>query len=176
MAATAHDLVVRAGRWPTERERARPADVAVNGGRIAEVGEVRGRGREIDADGVLVTPGFVDIHTHYDGQAVWDGRLAPLAWRDHGGHGQLRRRFRAGAARAHDRLIELMEGVEDIPGAVLHEGLGWEWESFGEYLDVVERGRVTSTSPRSSRTARCASTSWASGPPPSRRRRRTTLP
>jgi N-acyl-D-aspartate/D-glutamate deacylase len=118
------------------------ADVAIKDGRIAEVGRVGGTGREeIDARGRIVTPGFVDIHTHYDGQAVWDQCFAPSSW--HGvttavmgncgvGFAPVRRQDR-------DRLIDLMEGVEDIPGVALHEGLDWAWESFGDYLSALER-------------------------------------
>ena len=101
-----------------------------------------GRGREeIDAAGLLVTPGFVDIHTHYDGQATWDSRVTPSSW--HGVTTAVMGNCGVGFAPvrpdAHDRLISLMEGVEDIPGAVLEEGIDWSWESFGEYLDAVER-------------------------------------
>ena len=96
---------------------------------------------EIDADGLLVTPGFVDIHTHYDGQATWDARITPSSW--HGVTTAVMGNCGVGFAPvrpdAHDRLISLMEGVEDIPGAVLDEGIDWTWESFGEYLDAVER-------------------------------------
>ena len=100
-----------------------------------------GRGdEEIDATG-LVTPGFVDIHTHYDGQVTWDSRLAPSSW--HGVTTVVMGNCGVGFAPvrpdAHARLIELMEGVEDIPGAVLDEGIEWSWESFAEYLDAVER-------------------------------------
>jgi N-acyl-D-aspartate/D-glutamate deacylase len=137
------DLVIRGGDvadgngGPTMQ-----ADVAVLNGRIAAVGRVDGRGREeIDARGLLVTPGFVDIHTHYDGQATWDARLAPSSW--HGVTTIVMGNCGVGFAPVrvsdHNRLIELMEGVEDIPGAALHEGLHWNWESFGEYLDAVER-------------------------------------
>ncbi|HET9159806.1 MAG TPA: amidohydrolase family protein [Caulobacteraceae bacterium] len=116
------------------------ADVAVEGGRIVEVGKVAVTGREeIDAKGLLVTPGFVDIHTHYDGQAVWDSRLAPSSW--HGVTTAVMGNCGVGFApvRAPDRdvLIELMEGVEDIPGTALHEGLDFSWESFGDYLDAL---------------------------------------
>jgi N-acyl-D-aspartate/D-glutamate deacylase len=119
----------------------RPADVAISGSRITEVGAVAGRGRrEVDADGLLVTPGFVDIHSHYDGQATWDSRLLPSAW--HGVTTVVMGNCGVGFAPVrpddHDRLIELMEGVEDIPGAALHEGLEWTWQSFGEYLDALE--------------------------------------
>ena len=100
----------------------------------------RGR-RELDADGALVTPGFVDIHTHYDGQATWDVELAPSSW--HGVTTAVMGNCGVGFAPVrpadHQRLIELMEGVEDIPGAALHEGLSWSWQTFPEYLDDLER-------------------------------------
>jgi N-acyl-D-aspartate/D-glutamate deacylase len=117
------------------------ADVAVKDGKIAAVGEIAGHGaEEIDARGKLVTPGFVDIHTHYDGQATWDSHLNPSSW--HGVTTIVMGNCGVGFAPVrkadHNRLIELMEGVEDIPGAALHEGLKWNWESFGEYLDAVE--------------------------------------
>lgn len=118
------------------------ADVAVHAGCIVAVGKVEARGAtEIDAAGCVVTPGFVDIHTHYDGQAIWDTRLAPSSW--HGVTtavmGNCGVGFAPVHAHDHDRLIELMEGIEDIPGVALQEGLDWQWESFGEYLDAVER-------------------------------------
>ena len=137
------DLVIRngtvidgTGKPPIE------ADVAVSAGRIAAVGRVAGSGaEEIDARGKLVTPGFVDIHTHYDGQAIWDSHLAPSAW--HGVTTVVMGNCGVGFApcRPADRqkLVELMEGVEDIPGPVLHEGLNWQWESFDEYLGALER-------------------------------------
>jgi N-acyl-D-aspartate/D-glutamate deacylase len=123
----------------------RTADVALAGGKVAAVGdpgELTGTAaREVDADGALVTPGFVDIHTHYDGQATWDSQLLPSVW--HGVttvvFGNCGVGFAPVREHDHQRLIELMEGVEDIPGAALHEGLTWEWESFGEYLDALER-------------------------------------
>ena len=119
----------------------RSADVAIRGDRIVEVGDVDGDGaRTIDADGALVTPGFVDIHTHYDGQATWDTQLVPSAW--HGVttvvFGNCGVGFAPVRPADHDRLIELMEGVEDIPGAALHEGLSWSWQSFPEYLDALD--------------------------------------
>ncbi len=110
------------------------------------MGEVDGRGhREIDADGLLVTPGWVDIHTHYDGQATWDPEVSPSGW--HGVTTVVMGNCGVGfaPARESDRawLIQLMEGVEDIPGSALAEGMNWNWETFGEYLDEVERtGRV----------------------------------
>ncbi|MGO9559169.1 MAG: N-acyl-D-amino-acid deacylase family protein [Acidimicrobiales bacterium] len=136
-----HDLVVRGGTV-VDGLGGEPfaADVAVDGGVIVAVGEVPGRGaEEISADGRLVTPGFVDIHTHYDGQATWDSSLAPSSW--HGVTTAVMGNCGVGFApvrpQDHDRLIELMEGVEDIPGAALHEGLEWSWESFDEYLDAL---------------------------------------
>lgn len=137
------DLVIRGGtvvdgtgRVPIE------ADVGVSGDKITKVGRIAGGGiTEIDAKGKLVTPGFVDIHTHYDAQAVWDSHLTPSS--NHGITTAVMGNCGVGFApcRPADRekLIELMEGVEDIPGAVMHEGLKWEWESFGEYLSALER-------------------------------------
>lgn len=137
-----HDLVIRNG-WVLDGTGAPgfQADVAIEGETIVQVGRVTARGaEEIDAKGLLVTPGFVDIHTHYDGQAVWDSHLAPSAL--HGVTTALMGNCGVGFApcRAADRdtLIELMEGVEDIPGPVLHEGLNWSWETFPEYLDALE--------------------------------------
>jgi N-acyl-D-aspartate/D-glutamate deacylase len=135
------DLVVRGGTVVDGTgEASREADVAVLGGRVAEVGRVAGRGkRELDARGLLVTPGFVDIHTHYDGQATWDDRLSPSSW--HGVTTAVMGNCGVGFAPCRpehrDMLIRLMEGVEDIPGAVLHEGLAWRWQSFPEFLDAL---------------------------------------
>src|SRR5436190_19486744 len=131
------DLVVRGGTIADGRGSTLfEADVAVEAGRIVEVGQVSASGREeIDAKGRLVTPGFVDIHTHYDGQAVWDERLAPSSW--HGVTTAVMGNCGVGFAPVrgpgHEVLIELMEGVEDIPGTALHEGLDFGWESFGDY-------------------------------------------
>ena len=116
-------------------------DVAIDGDRIAEVGEVSGPARsEIDARGLLVTPGFVDIHTHYDGQATWDPLLAPSSW--HGVTTAVMGNCGVGFAPVrpgdHQFLIDLMEGVEDIPGSALAEGIDWKWERFPEYLDALE--------------------------------------
>ena len=178
MAQKAHDLVIRGGQVADGRGgEPVTADVAVDAGTVTAVGAVPGRGsEEIDAGGLLVTPGFVDIHTHYDGQATWDGRITPSSW--HGVTTAVMGNCGVGFAPvrpdAHNRLISLMEGVEDIPGAVLDEGIDWSWETFGEYLDAVERRPTTSTCARSCPTARCASTSWESGPPAWRRRRRRT--
>ncbi len=116
-------------------------DVAIDGDRIVEVGDIGGQARrEIDARGQLVTPGFVDIHTHYDGQATWDPLLAPSSW--HGVTTAVMGNCGVGFAPVrpehHQFLIELMEGVEDIPGSALVEGIDWKWERFPEYLDVLE--------------------------------------
>jgi len=118
------------------------ADVAVEGDLVTAVGDDVGRGRrELDAEGLLVTPGFVDPHTHYDGQATWDPLLAPSS--HHGvttvAMGNCGVGFAPVGPDRHDWLIEMMEGVEDIPGTALHEGLRWDWESFPEYLDALER-------------------------------------
>ncbi len=140
---TGHDLVIRNGTIVDGTGSApREGDVAISGGRITAVGKVAGSGTdEIDALGKLVTPGFVDIHTHYDGQAVWDSNLAPSAW--HGVTTAVMGNCGVGFAPCkpadREKLIELMEGVEDIPGPVMHEGLVWSWESFPEYLAALER-------------------------------------
>jgi N-acyl-D-aspartate/D-glutamate deacylase len=141
----AFDLVIRGGTV-VDGTGAAPfeGDVGIVGNRIAAVGVVSGGGtEEIDAKGRLVTPGFVDIHTHYDAQAVWDTHMAPSSW--HGVTTAVMGNCGVGFAPCkpadRERLIELMEGVEDIPGAVMHEGLKWEWESFGEYLDALDRRR-----------------------------------
>lgn len=138
-----HDLVIRNGRViDGTGAPARPADVAIEGDRIVAVGEVTGPARrELDADGAAVTPGWVDVHTHYDGQATWDPEVSPSGW--HGVTSVVMGNCGVGFAPArpdeHDFLIQLMEGVEDIPGAALDEGMSWNWESFPEYLDELER-------------------------------------
>ena len=137
------DLVIRNGTvMDGTGGAAREADVAIADGRIVAVGQVSGRGtEEIDARGKLVTPGFVDIHTHYDGQAVWDSHMAPSAWHGvtTGVMGNCGVGFAPCKPSDRDKLVELMEGVEDIPGAALHEGLDWQWQSFPEYLTALER-------------------------------------
>ena len=137
------DLIVRGGQVADGLGNPlKEADVAVRDGRIVAVGQVAGKGAvEIDARDRLVTPGFVDIHTHYDGQASWDTRMQPSS--AHGVTTAVMGNCGVGFApvRPHDRdcLIELMEGIEDIPGAALHEGIPWQWESFPQYLDFLER-------------------------------------
>ncbi len=140
--AARYDLVIRGGTVADGSGGSLfEADIAVADGRIAEIGRVAASGtEEIEAKGKLVTPGFVDIHTHYDGQATWDQCLAPSSW--HGVTTAVMGNCGVGFAPVriedHDRLVELMEGVEDIPGAALHEGLSWGWESFGQYLDALD--------------------------------------
>ena len=137
-----HDLVIRGGSVVDGTgQPARTGDVAIDQGRITDVGDDIGAGRrELDADGLLVTPGWVDIHSHYDGQSLWDPLLETSA--AHGVTTVVMGNCGVGFApvKAEDRAwtIALMEGVEDIPAAVLNEGLGWQWESFPQYLDALE--------------------------------------
>ncbi len=137
-----HDLIIRGGTVVDGTgSPGRTADVAVSDGVVTEVGRVDGAAeRELDADGLLVTPGFVDIHAHYDGQATWDDRLTPSSW--HGVTTVVAGNCGVGFAPVEpadqQRLIELMEGVEDIPGAALHVGLDWNWRSFPDFLDAVD--------------------------------------
>jgi N-acyl-D-aspartate/D-glutamate deacylase len=139
---TEYDVIIRGGTVVDGTGAAtRTADVAIAGKVIAEVGKVTGTAeRVIDADGLLVTPGFVDIHAHYDGQASWGERMIPSSW--HGVTTVVVGNCGVGFAPVrpadHDRLIELMEGVEDIPGAVLQEGLAWNWESFPEFMNSLD--------------------------------------
>ena len=138
-----HDLVIRGGTVVDGTgSPPRMADVAFDGDRISAIGDVPERGREeIDATGLLVTPGWVDIHTHYDGQATWDSTLTPSSWQGvtTAVMGNCGVGFAPVRPDRRDWLIELMEGVEDIPGTALHEGIAWEWESFPEYLDALDR-------------------------------------
>ncbi len=138
-----HDLVIRGGTVADgSGEPPVEADVAIEEGRVVAVGTVPGRGaEEIDAKGKLVTPGWVDVHTHYDGQVTWDPYLTPSSW--HGVTTLVMGNCGVGFAPVHpgqeEFLIGLMEGVEDIPGTALHEGIQWQWESFPEYLDALEK-------------------------------------
>src|SRR5262245_36738069 len=138
-----YDLVIRGGTI-VDGMGAPPivADVAIDGSRIVAVGRIHESGREtIEAKGLLVTPGFVDVHTHYDAQATWDPELAPSCW--HGVTTVVLGNCGVGFAPArrdqHDWLIGLMEGVEDIPAAALAAGMRWDWETFAEYLDALAR-------------------------------------
>ncbi len=139
----AYDWVIRGASVidGTGAER-RTADVGIRGDRIAEVGRIGERGeQEVDASGLLLTPGWVDVHTHYDGQVTWDSQLSPSCW--HGVTTVVMGNCGVGFAPVHedchDYLITLMEGVEDIPGTALAEGIQWEWETFAEYLDAIDR-------------------------------------
>src|SRR6476661_8555205 len=141
-----HELVIRGGNLVDGTGAPpRPADVAVDDGTITEVtapGKLDdpSASRTVDADGLLVTPGFVDLHTHYDGQVTWDPLLTPSCW--HGVTTVVMGNCGVGFAPvrpgSEDALVQLMESVEDIPGTALHDGIPWGWESFGEYLDVID--------------------------------------
>src|SRR4051812_47880496 len=139
-----HDLIIRGGTLVDGTgAAARTADVVVDDGRITSVGAAGGgqARREIDARGLLVTPGFVDVHTHYDAQATWDPYLTLSGF--HGCTtvvmGNCGVGFAPAAPDRHEWLIGLMEGVEDIPGSALVEGMRWGFESFPEYRDVLAR-------------------------------------
>ncbi len=137
-----HDIAIRNGLVVDgSGADAHRADIAIDGDVITSIGHSVGKARrDIDADGLIVTPGWVDMHTHYDAQATWDPELTPSGW--HGVTtvvtGNCGVGFAPAAPDRHEWLIGLMEGVEDIPGAALTEGIRWEWESFGEYLDALE--------------------------------------
>ncbi|MFP6807214.1 MAG: amidohydrolase family protein [Pseudomonadales bacterium] len=142
-----YDLIIKNGTIIDGSGKERfSADIAVRGNKITKIGnlnkeEIGEVTKVIDAEGKLVTPGWVDIHTHYDGQATWDPILAPSSW--HGVTTVVMGNCGVGFAPvrpdAHKFLIELMEGVEDIPGSALAEGINWQWESFPEYLDALEK-------------------------------------
>lgn len=138
-----HDMVIRGGTIVDGTGAARfTGDIAIDNGLISQVGKVSGSGKEeIDAAGMIVAPGWVDVHTHYDGQATWDQEMAPSSW--HGVTTVIMGNCGVGFAPAkpdrHEWLISLMEGVEDIPGTALSEGMSWNWETFPEYLDELER-------------------------------------
>ena len=138
-----HDIVIRGGTI-IDGTGAAPftGDAAIAGGRLVGVGGKQGPGRrEIDAAGLLVAPGWVDVHTHYDGQAMWDPLLAPSCW--HGVTTVMFGNCGVGFApvKKHHRgaLMDLMEGVEEIPNPVLSAGLTWEWETFPQFMDELER-------------------------------------
>src|SRR5262245_50155902 len=138
-----HDLVISGGTLVDGTGAApRRADVAIDGDRITEVGELEDSSarQTIDAVRMVVTPGFVDVHTHFDGQITWDPMLTPSCW--HGVTTVVMGNCGVGFAPVqpdkHEWLIGLMEGVEDIPGAALSDGIQWGWETFPEYLDAVD--------------------------------------
>ena len=135
------DLVLRGGEiHDGTGAPGRIGDVAIRGDRIVAIGTFEGKGaQEIDATGKIVTPGFVDIHTHYDGQATWEHRMVPSS--GHGVTSVVMGNCGVGFAPCkpdqHDMLVKLMEGVEDIPEVVMTAGLPWNWETFPEYLDAL---------------------------------------
>ena len=137
-----HDLVIRAAKIVDGTgSEAVTGDIAVDGSQLTEVGGSAGPGRrELDGDGLIAAPGWVDVHTHYDGQVTWDPEVSPSSW--HGVTTVVMGNCGVGFAPvrpgAESFLIELMEGVEDIPGSALHEGIEWKWESFAEYLDALD--------------------------------------
>ncbi len=137
-----HDIVIRNGLvYDGTGTAGRKADVAIDNGLISKVGTVADPGKEeLDADGQIVTPGFVDVHTHYDGQVTWDPYLQPSTF--HGVTtvvmGNCGVGFAPCAPERHQWLIGLMEGVEDIPGTALAEGIKWNWESFPEFMDAID--------------------------------------
>jgi N-acyl-D-aspartate/D-glutamate deacylase len=141
-----YDLIIRNGEiYDGSGGAPIKGDVAIQDGRIAAVGKVDGTGREeIDATGKIVTPGFVDVHTHYDGQATWENRLAPSS--NHGVTSVVMGNCGVGFAPCrpgqHDMLVKLMEGVEDIPEVVMTEGLPWNWETFPEYLNALAERKL----------------------------------
>jgi N-acyl-D-amino-acid deacylase len=143
--AAEYDLVIRGGTIADGTgSDLIEGDVAIRGGRIAAIGKVPGGGaEEIDAEGKIVTPGFIDVHTHYDGQCIWAEELAPSS--SHGVTTAVMGNCGVGFAPCrredHDMLINVMEGVEDIPGVVMTEGLPWDWETFPEYLETVAAGK-----------------------------------
>ncbi|MEY2461065.1 MAG: N-acyl-D-amino-acid deacylase, partial [Acidimicrobiaceae bacterium] len=137
-----HDLVIR-GATIVDGTGAPgfTGDIAIDGDSVTEVGGTAGSARrELDGDGLIAAPGWVDVHTHYDGQVTWDPEVTPSSW--HGVTTVVMGNCGVGFAPVRpggeDFLIELMEGVEDIPGSALHEGIDWQWESFGQYMDALE--------------------------------------
>jgi len=142
-----HDTVIRGGTIVDGTGKAGyTGDIALEDGKIVSVGGKAGPGkREVDANGLLITPGWVDAHTHYDGQATWDSELAPSSW--HGVTTILFGNCGVGFAPVHKRdhsaLIGLMESIEEIPGVVLDEGLKWNWETFPQYLDALDQQKRT---------------------------------
>ncbi|WP_417461530.1 N-acyl-D-amino-acid deacylase family protein [Kordiimonas sp.] len=138
----AYDLIIKGGTvFDGTGTDGFIADVAIKDGIIKAIGDVEGEAaRTIDAGGAIVTPGFIDLHTHYDGQVSWDADLRPSV--NHGVTTAVMGSCGVGFAPVHEkdhtRLVRLMEGVEDIPGTALAEGLTWNWESFGDYMDAID--------------------------------------
>ena len=137
------DLIIKNGLiYDGKGSKPYKADLAISNEKIVGIGDIEGDAKEIiNAEGKIVTPGFVDIHTHYDGQVTWDPYLRPSTY--HGVTtvvmGNCGVGFSPCKPDQRDWLIGLMEGVEDIPGTALHEGIDWEWESFPEYLDALDK-------------------------------------
>ena len=137
-----YDLIIKNGTvYDGTGEKPYKSDIGVKDGKIEAIGEINEPSKKIiDAKDRIVTPGFVDIHTHYDGQVTWDPYLRPSTY--HGVTtvvmGNCGVGFSPCKPEERDWLISLMEGVEDIPGTALHEGINWQWESFPEYLDTLE--------------------------------------
>src|ERR1700743_2050155 len=138
-----HDIVIRGGTiFDGTGKAAYAGDVAIADGRIAAVGGKAGPAkRDIKADGLMITPGWVDVHTHYDGQAMWDSELAPSSW--HGVSTVLFGNCGVGFAPVRNpdssHFIGMMESIEEIPGIALADGLKWNWETFPEYLDALDK-------------------------------------
>ena len=137
-----HDLLIKGGKI-VDGSGSQPfvGDLAIDAGKITAVGKIDDSAkRTIDADGQLVTPGWVDMHTHYDGQVTWDPYLSPSSW--HGCTTVIMGNCGVGFAPVrptdHRALMKLMEGVEDIPEIALDEGLKWNWETFPDFLDAIE--------------------------------------
>jgi len=137
-----HDLLIKNGTvFDGSGGKSQNVDILIRDGIISEIGHnLSPASQTIDADGKIITPGFIDLHTHYDGQVSWDDALQPSV--NHGVTTAVMGNCGVGFAPCRsddrDKLIRLMEGVEDIPGTALHEGLDWQWESFPEYLDALD--------------------------------------
>ena len=135
------DIVIRGGQL-VDGSGGEPfqADIGIRDGKISEIGDCGEADRTIDADGAIVTPGFIDLHTHYDGQVSWDEEMRPSV--NFGVTTAILGNCGVGFAPMRDgdqdALIRLMEGVEDIPGTALHEGISWGWESFPDYMNVID--------------------------------------
>ena len=160
-----HDIIIKNGTLINGLETpAFKADIAINGDTITAIGDNLGEAKKvIDASGHIVTPGWVDIHTHYDAQATWDPYLTPSSF--HGVTttvmGNCGVGFAPVKADKKDWLIGLMEGVEDIPGAALTEGIQWEWETFPEYLEALKKRNYVMDIGTQVPMVQCALTSWA---------------